>query len=178
MCHAGTGSSRHNGEVTSREKKSTKGDSARPSVLSRLAANAFARARQFWDGPGRIGAIALGSVVAIAAVYSLVIAPMRSYFAQRSMVADKTAEFETLADANEQLQIEINKLSTPEGIRNAARAQLGYVLPGEQRLSLVKMPELPTNLPAQWPYSMVTSILHVRAEAAAKAGGPLSPLAP
>jgi hypothetical protein len=94
------------------------------------------------------------------------------------MVADKTAEFETLADANEQLQIEINKLNTPEGIRNAARAQLGYVLPGEQRLSLVKMPELPTDLPAQWPYSMVTNILQVRAEVAAKSGGPLSPLAP
>jgi cell division protein FtsB len=164
--------------VTSRDKKSTKGAATQPSLLSRLAAQAFSRARQFWDGPGRIGAIALGSVLAIAAAYSLVIAPMRSYFSQRSMVADKTAEFETLADANEQLQIEINKLNTPEGIRNAARAQLGYVLPGEQRLSLVKMPELPTDLPAQWPYSMVTNILQVRAEVAAKSGGPLSPLAP
>lgn len=146
--------------------------------MSRLAESAFSRARRVWDGPGRLMAMGVGAVLAVAASYSFVFAPMRSYFSQRSMVADKTAEFETLADANEQLQIEINKLNTPEGIRNAARAQLGYVLPGEQRLNLVKMPQLPTDLPAQWPYSMVTSILNVRAAAAAKSGGPLSPLAP
>ena len=160
--------------MSTSDKKKTKKASKRSSLSSQI----LARGRQFWDGGGRYAAGVVGVALGVGLTFSLVVFPMRDYFEQRSMVAEKSAEFETLADANEQLQIEVNSLKTPEGIRNAAREQLGYVLPGEQRLQMVKMPALPTDLPAQWPYSMVKDILRVRAETAVKSGDPLSPLAP
>jgi hypothetical protein len=160
--------------VSTSGKKKTKKAPKRSSLSSQI----LARGRQFWDGGGRYAAGVVGVALGVGLTFSLVVFPMRDYFEQRSMVSEKSAEFETLADANEQLQVEVNNLKTPEGIRNAAREQLGYVLPGEQRLQMVKMPALPTDLPAQWPYSMVKDILRVRAETAVKSGGPLSPLAP
>ena len=135
-------------------------------------------AQSFWSGYGRYIAIFLGVPVGISATFSLVIFPVRDFVTQRSKLNEKTAEFETLADANEALQIEINKLSTPDGIRHAAREQLGYVLPGEQRLSLVKMPQLPTDLPAVWPYTMVTDIVKVRTQQAANARSEFSTKGP
>ncbi len=147
-------------------------------MSSRITAYAAGLRRSILQSNARYAVYAVVAGLGVTLAFTLVVFPMRDYFAQRSMVAAKTAEFETLADANEQLQVEVNKLATPEGIRNAARAQLGYVLPGEQRLQMVQMPALPTDLPAQWPYSLVKDILKVRGESAAKAGGALSPLAP
>ena len=121
----------------------------------------------------------LGVVVAGAAVLSLFVFPLRDWVTQREALAKKTAEFEKLADANEGLQNDVNSLSTPEGIRRAAREQLGFVYPGEQRINLGPMPALPTTFPDAWPYSMVTDIVAVRANAASAASGnALSPLAP
>lgn len=112
-------------------------------------------------------------LVGLAAVVSLVLIPVADYVDQTRLLERKTAEFEALADANEQLQNEVNDLSTPEGIRNAARTQLGYVLPGEQRLSFSRTPELPTDLPAEWPYTMVTDIVAVRTQLAVESGSAL-----
>ncbi len=114
-----------------------------------------------------------GTLVAVATLVSLVVIPITDYLDQQKVLAKKTAEFDALADANEQLQNEVNDLSTPEGIRNAARTQLGYVLPGEQRLSFARTPELPTALPARWPYTLVTDIVAVRTQAAVESGSAL-----
>jgi hypothetical protein len=73
---------------------------------------------------------------------------------------------------------EVNQLATPEGIRNAARAQLGYVFPGEQRMSLVQVDELPTTLPSSWPYTLITNIVTIRTAEAATSNKALAPLAP
>ena len=124
-----------------------------------------------------IARLALATVV-VAGGTSLFFFPLMDFVTQRSAIAEKTSEFSALADANEQLQIEVNALQTPEGVRNAARAQLGYVLPGEQRLSLVPMPKLPTDLPNTWPYTLITDILAVRNAANATPSSPLAPLAP
>jgi cell division protein FtsB len=121
--------------------------------------------------------VVLASVV-MAGATSLFVFPLRDYVTQRSALAQKNAEFSALADTNEQLQTEVNHLGTPEGIRNAARAQLGYVLPGEQRFTLVPMPALPTELPAAWPYSLITDIVRVRAANSTTVDGALTPLAP
>lgn len=129
------------------------------------------REARLTDRPAVKVALRAGSlVIAVATVLSLFVFPVRAYFEQRSVLQKKTSEFNALADANEQLQNEVNDLSTPEGIRNAARTQLGYVLPGEQKLSFAKTPPLPTTLPDQWPYSMVTSIIAVRSLTAASNG--------
>jgi cell division protein FtsB len=121
--------------------------------------------------------VVLASVV-MAGATSLFVFPLRDYVTQRSALAQKNAEFSALADTNEQLQTEVNHLGTPEGIRNAARAQLGYVLPGEQRFTLVPMPALPTDLPTAWPYSLITDIVRVRAANSTTVDGALTPLAP
>ena len=109
---------------------------------------------------------------------SLFFFPVTDFVTQRSALAQKSSEFTSLADANEQLQTEVNALQTPEGIRNAARAQLGYVLPGEQRMSFAPMPKLPTDMPATWPYTLITDILTIRNANTDSPAGPLAPLAP
>ena len=120
----------------------------------------------------------LGVSLAVAAAVSLFVFPLRDWVVQREALAKKSAEFEKLADANEDLQNDVNRLSTPEGVRRAAREQLGYVVPGEQRIDLGAMPALPTTFPDAWPYTMVTDIVAVRADASAAAGNALAPLAP
>ena len=149
-----------------------------PSRSRAFADRSRTASRTIWGSYGRYAAAALGLVVGVSATFSLVVFPVRDFVTQRSKVAEKTAEFEALADANEALQIEINKLSTPDGIRHAAREQLGYVLPGEQRLSLVKMPDLPTELPNMWPYTLVTDIVKVRTQVAANARSEFSTQGP
>ena len=114
-----------------------------------------------------------GTLVAMATLVSLVVIPVTDYLDQQKVLAKKTAEFDALADANEQLQIEVNDLSTPEGIRNAARTQLGYVLPGEQPLTFARTPWLPTDLPAEWPYTLVTDIVAIRTKVAVDSGSAL-----
>ena len=122
----------------------------------------------------RLGAAA----VAIAFVLSVVVFPIRDYLVQSSTLSTKRAELSALADATEQLQTEVNELSTAEGTRIAARDQLGYVLPGEQRITLLPPAALPTDLPDAWPYTMVTDILAVRSSVVATRDGALDPLAP
>ena len=120
----------------------------------------------------------VGIVVIAVLGLSLFVLPLRDYFQQRDAIAQKTRDFEAMADATEALQNEVDRLKTPEGIRAAAREQLGYVNPGEERVTLVPMPALPTDLPDRWPYTVVTNILAVRAAQAPSGSGALSPLSP
>lgn len=117
-------------------------------------------------------------LILAALTVSLLVLPLRDFFAQRSMISTRSREFEALADANEQLQIELREMKSVDGIVSAARTQLGYVFPKEQRVQIVTMPNLPTTLPTAWPYSMVSAILAVRADAMKNDGGALAPLAP
>ncbi len=174
MCHALAAYTRHNGGVASRSARTTK--PTRPAAISRrLATAATGRISKY---PGFRSASRFGlATVGIAFVLALVVIPARDYFTQTSALAQKTAEFETLADANEQLQTDVNTLKTTEGIRRTLRSQ-GYVLPGEQRITLAPMPQLPTDLPAQWPFTLVSDIISVRATAQGSAPQALAPLAP
>lgn len=119
-----------------------------------------------------------GATVAVAAMFSLFVFPIRDYATQSETLTRKESEIEALADANEQLQNEVNELATPEGIRNAARSELGYVLPGETRIALAPMPDLPTTLPNAWPYTLISDIVSIRAEVVATTKSPLAPLGP
>ena len=179
MCHGSLRVSRHNRDVALRflnpllrlrsRTRDVTSSLVRPTPIEqRFARNPLTR----W-----IARLALATVV-VAGGTSLFFFPLMDFVTQRSAIAEKNTEFSALADANEQLQTEVNALQTPEGIRNAARAQLGYVLPGEQRLSLVPMPKLPTDLPPTWPYTLITDILTVRNAATGTPSSPLAPLAP
>ena len=62
-------------------------------------------------------------------------------------------------------------------MKEAARRELGYLMPGERRLALLDLPAVSGNLPATWPYDMVGAILSVRAaSSAANRPGTLGPL--
>jgi cell division protein FtsB len=104
--------------------------------------------------------------------------PVRDWVIQNNVLNAKKAEFDALADTNEALQTEVNTLQTPEGVRAAARDQLGYVFPGEARIRLLPNGELPKELPNQWPYTLVSGIVAVRQSIAQANNAPLAPLAP
>ncbi len=118
----------------------------------------------------------VGLVIIALLGLSLFVLPLRDYFNQRNAIAQKTQDFELLADATEALQNEVDRLKTPAGIRAAAREQLGYVAPGEERMTFVPTPALPTDLPDRWPYTIVTEILEVRATQTPSGSGALTPL--
>ncbi|NBO54347.1 MAG: septum formation initiator family protein [Actinobacteria bacterium] len=124
----------------------------------------------------------VGILVVIAFVVALLILPVRQWVNQRRDVARAKEELVALADANAELAKEIEKLRTPEGVEMAIRTELGFVKPGEQPLEILDDPSAPKKLPKAWPYTMVSNILIVRAEAAKSAAedddGVLSPLTP
>jgi hypothetical protein len=120
--------------------------------------------------------------VVVAFVVALLILPVRQWVNQRRDVSRAKEELVALADANAELAKEIEKLRTPEGVEMAIRTELGFVKPGEQPLEILDDPSAPKKLPKAWPYTMVSNILIVRAEAAKSAAenddGVLSPLTP
>lgn len=113
----------------------------------------------------RWSALCLGVFVALSLVTTLVILPVRDVMRQRTEIDDRRAEFEALADANEQLVDDVDYLGSQEGLIASARSELGFLFPGERQVTILEMPALPTALPAEWPYSMVTNIVEVRSSA-------------
>ena len=122
----------------------------------------------------RIGAFTIVGLF----LFSVFTVPVKDFISQRKVLAQVEKEYNSYADANEALQIEVNRLQTPEGVRAAARDQLGFVLPGEKRVRLLPAPALPTDLPGEWPYTMVTGIVAVHSNIASANNAPLAPLAP
>ena len=128
--------------------------------------------------------VAIGIAVALgAALFGL---PVQTYFGQGERIAERQVQVEQLQAVNEDLRREVARLQTDDGVREAAREQLGYVAAGERRESILDFPPVPTDLPNGWPYSLVNSIVELRtASAAADAGGteptgsqPVEPTAP
>jgi len=111
--------------------------------------------------------VVLGVFIGVSLTASLVVLPLRDVVRQNEAIAERRAEFDALADANEQLMKEIDYLGSAPGIIAAAREQLGYIFAGEKRVTLLDEPALPTDLPQEWPYTMVTNIVAVRSGATA-----------
>ena len=122
--------------------------------------------------------VAAGVILAVIIGLVLFVFPVRDYFSQRDQIAKANTEFTALEDANEAIQADIQRLETPEGIKETARRDLGYLLPGERRLALLQLPGVTGVLPATWPYDTVGSILAIRAASAGTANRPgtLGPL--
>lgn len=106
------------------------------------------------------GLVALGIAGAIGA--ALFVLPIQTYGEQDDAIASRQAQLDQLETVNEDLAGEVDRLRTDEGIREAAREEIGYVEAAEERLTVLDGPGLPTDLPDGWPYSVVTSILDVR----------------
>jgi hypothetical protein len=102
-------------------------------------------------------------VVAGAIAAALFGLPVRTWFDQDSDLHALDHELTEMQSVNHDLQGEVDRLRTDDGIREAARDELGLVQSGDKRLTMLELPPLPSDLPAGWPYSQVAAILHVRA---------------
>ena len=130
--------------------------------------------------PQRRGKLVLAGVatlIALAIGAALFVLPVKSWLKQRHDLDVRTSELATLNAANNQLQSEVDRLQTDDGIRDAARTEIDYVPDGEKRVTVLPLPAASTALPSGWPYSLISSILAIRqAEAAAAAAAPVTTL--
>jgi len=104
--------------------------------------------------------VALAIAGALAA--ALFVLPVQTYFAQDERIDQRAEQLEQLEQVNADLRAEVERLRTDDGVREAARVELGMVREGELRQSILDLPDVPTDLPAGWPYSIVTGIAEVR----------------
>jgi len=107
-------------------------------------------------------ALPIAIVTILGLTVTFLVVPLRTWMAQRDMVEIRSGQYAAYEEVNDALQDEIDALSTPEGIRQAVREQLGYLLPNERRVPLLEMPNASVTLPARWPYTLVASIVSLR----------------
>jgi hypothetical protein len=134
--------------------RSRLGDATRPVV----------RERRLFTGPR--GSTMLLAFVAIAIAgalaYALFGIPFRTLFDQDDRIDERTMQVNELETVVADLRSEVARLKTEDGIRDAAREELGYVEAGEMRETVLDAPNVPTDLPDGWPYSMVNDITALR----------------
>ena len=118
--------------------------------------------------PIRIGYGVIAAAIACALVAALVVLPVRRWWSQRDELAARERELEILQGANGRLQQDVTALNTPEGVESAARDDLNFGFPGEQRTIAVGDVQAPYALPAGYPYTVVTNILNARTNIAAQ----------
>lgn len=111
-------------------------------------------------------------VIVISFGNSFLVLPATSWLGQRQEVDARTEELETIKQATDELQTEVDRLNTPAGVEDAAREELGYVMAGEQRQQIVGDSQAPIELPTGWPYDLVTQIVAVRVNEAAAENAP------
>ncbi|MFM1838607.1 MAG: hypothetical protein RLZZ327_1481 [Actinomycetota bacterium] len=98
----------------------------------------------------------------VALTVTFLVMPIRTWMNQRDLLDMRSTKYGVYEEVNDALQDEIDALSAPEGVRQAIRSQLGYLLPNERRIPLLAQPEAPITLPDRWPYTMVAGIVSVR----------------
>ena len=147
--------------------RSRLGDLSRPIPIDRR----IARHRQ---SNVVLAVVAFGIAGALAA--ALFVLPVQTLFGQDRQLDQRRRQVEELEAVNDSLRSEVARLRTDDGVREAAREQLGYVEPGETRQTIRDAPPVPTDLPDGWPYSLVEGIANLRRAAAPVAAEPATPV--
>ena len=93
---------------------------------------------------------------------AIFVLPIQTWRDQSDDLTQRQAQLDELEKVNVELASEVDRLQTDDGIREAAREEIGFVEAGEQRSSILPLPPLPTDLPDGWPYNVVTSIIEAR----------------
>jgi cell division protein FtsB len=108
--------------------------------------------------------LVIGTIAA--AVFIL---PMGTWIEQDAELVQRQAELDELQRVNGQLSGEVERLRTDDGVREAAREEIGFVEEGDQRSTILPLPPLSTDLPDGWPYNVVTQIFAARTAGTAPA---------
>ncbi len=103
-------------------------------------------------------AVAIAGALAAA----LFVLPVQTYLGQDERLEQRSDQLAQLEQVNDDLRTEVERLRTDDGVREAARVELGMVEAGERRQSVLALPDVPTDLPDGWPYSLVSGIADVR----------------
>jgi cell division protein FtsB len=167
----------HRTSCIPRPRDATRASSVREADSSRFGefTRPIAKDKQLVKGRGKRLFFALVAlVIAAALAASLFVLPVKSWLQQRDDLAKKQNQLAVLNAANAQLAADVTRLQTPEGIKEAARQEVGYVGVGEQRISVLSTPNAPLTLPTGWPYDAIAQIIAVRS-AAAPAATPATP---
>jgi len=106
------------------------------------------------------GAFVLIVIATLAA--AVFILPIGTWIDQGDALEQRRAELDELERVNSQLASEVQRLQTNDGVREAAREEIGFVEEGDQRSTILPLPPLPRELPAGWPYNVVTQIFAAR----------------
>ncbi len=107
-----------------------------------------------------LGVAALAIAGALAA--ALFVLPVQTYLGQDQRLEQRSDQLAQLEAVNADLRAEVDRLRTDDGVREAAREELGFVEAGERRESILDLPPVPTDLPDGWPYSLVEQIVELR----------------
>jgi cell division protein FtsB len=107
-----------------------------------------------------LATVALAIAGALAA--ALFVLPVQTYLGQNDRIDQRQDQLAQLEQVNDDLRTEVARLRTDDGVREAARVELGMVETGERRQSILDLPDVPTNLPTGWPYSLVAGIAELR----------------
>ncbi len=124
---------------------------------------------------GRLVVALFSMVIALAIGAALFVLPIKSWLQQRDDLATRTGELDTLNEANDRLQLEVDRLQTDAGVTEAAREEIDYVEAGEKRITVLPLNAGPAVLPPGWPYDLISRIVSLRqAEAAAATAAALA----
>lgn len=102
-----------------------------------------------------------GTFIIVAILAAVLVLPVRAWFRQRDELADRRRELAAMNQAVADLQAENDRLRTPEGVKDAARQDLGMIEEGEKVIAMLPAP-VSEQMPAGWPYSLVGQILATR----------------
>lgn len=133
--------------------RSRLGDITRPIAVDRR----LARGRR-----STLVLVLLGAATVLALTASLFVIPLRDYYDQDVQIEARSGQLAEISAVVADLRSEVERLRTDDGVRDAARAELGFVQDGEQRLTVIDPELVPTDLPEGWPYDLVENIVDLR----------------
>lgn len=107
-----------------------------------------------------LGVVTLAVLSAFGA--TLFILPIQTFSEQGQTLVTREQQLAQLLEVNYELQAEVDRLRTNPGIREAARAELGFFEAGERTLTVIGSPGLPADLPGGWPYGLYRSVIALR----------------
>ncbi len=139
--------------TASADGRSRLGDFTRPIPIDKRILR-----RPRWVLVGAAFVLVVGATI----VAALFILPVQTWIDQDDDLAQREAELDELQRVNGQLAGEVDRLRTDDGVREAAREEIGFVDAGDRRSTILPLPPLPAELPAGWPYNVVTGIIAAR----------------